>query len=471
VSRRRVFVALGSNLGDRSGYLRRGREALAALPVTRLVAVSRLYQTAPQDLEDQPAFLNQVVCLETGLEPRELLSGLQTTEIEAGRERHERFGPRTLDLDILLVEDYHSDDPELTVPHPRLWQRAFALAPLADVWWLARGMPEADVAALAHSLAGEQAVEVYVETERHADGAFAEERAELRRLAAERNAVILAHNYQRAEVQDAADFVGDSLELARKAAATDAETILFCGVHFMAETAHILSPQKTVLMPDKRAGCPMANMVTPEALRALKAQHPDAAVVAYVNTSADVKAEVDVCCTSANAVEVVRRFPADQPLIFVPDRNLGDYVRRRLGRDMILWDGYCHVHDGMRAEQVLELKARFPAARVMAHPECRREVLDIADAVLSTSGMLRYPADEDATEYIVCTETGLLHRLDQLYPHKRFVAVSRGAVCPNMKLTTLDKAIVALRDGLNEVTVPPRIRERALRAVQRMVEG
>jgi quinolinate synthase len=238
----------------------------------------------------------------------------------------------------------------------------------------------------------------------------------------------------------------------------------------MAETAHILAPEKTVLMPDTRAGCPMADMVTAEGLRALKAQHPDAAVVAYVNTSANVKAECDVCCTSANAVEIVRRFPLDQPVIFVPDRNLGDYVARQVGREMILWNGYCHVHDAMRAEQVRALRERYPGAHVMAHPECRREVLEVADAVLSTSGMLRWPAEDEADDYIVCTETGLLHRLHGLYPHKRFVAVSRGAVCPNMKLTTLDKAITALRDGLNEVTVPPRIRERALRAVQRMVE-
>jgi len=471
VNARRVFVSLGSNLGDRAGYLEHGRRAVAALPRTRLLAASRLYQTAAQDLADQPSFLNQVVCLETDLTPRDLLDKMQKIELEAGRERHVHFGPRTLDLDILLVEGYQSDDPGLVVPHPRLWRRAFALAPLADVWWLARDMPQADVAAMARELGREQAVEVYVEAEGQAGGAFSAERAELRRLAAERSAVILAHNSQRAEVQDAADFVGDSLELARKAAATDAEVILFCGVHFMAETAHILSPEKTVLMPDMRAGCPMANMVTAEALRELKAGHPDAAVVAYVNTSAHVKAECDVCCTSANAVDIVRRFPDDQQIVFVPDRNLGDYVSRQLGREMILWDGYCHVHDEMRAEQVLALRDEHPAARVMAHPECRREVLDVADAVLSTSGMLRWPAEAEADEFIVCTETGLLHRLHQLYPHKLFVPVSSGAVCPNMKLTTLDMAIAALRDGLNEVTVPPHVRERALRAVQRMVEG
>ena len=224
-----------------------------------------------------------------------------------------------------------------------------------------------------------------------------DETAELQRssasLAAERNAVILAHNYQRPEVQDAADFTGDSLELARTAATTDADVILFCGVHFMAETAKILSPQKTVLMPDLRAGCPMADMVTVEGLKKLKAEHPEAAVVAYVNTSAAVKAEVDVCCTSANAPEIVRRIPAEQPIIFVPDKNLGDWVARETGRtDIILWNGWCPVHHDMTADEIRAARAEHPDAVVMAHPECRREVLELADAVLSTSGMLRYPA-------------------------------------------------------------------------------
>jgi len=298
----------------------------------------------------------------------------------------------------------------------------------------------------------------------------AAQQAELRRLARTRHAVILAHNYQRPEVQDAADCVGDSLELARAAAATDAQIILFCGVHFMAETAAILSPHKQVLMPDSGAGCPMANMVSVEGLRALKEEHAGAAVVAYVNTSAAVKAEADVCCTSANAVEVVRRFPPSQPIIFVPDRNLGAYVAQRLGRPLILWEGWCHVHDDIRATDVAQRRERFPDALVMAHPECRREVLDLADAVLSTSGMLRWPADNPASHYIVATEVGLLHRLTMLYPERTFVPARAAAVCPNMKLTTLGKAIAALREGRNEVTVPSDIRERALAAVRRMVQ-
>ena len=294
---------------------------------------------------------------------------------------------------------------------------------------------------------------------------------QLRDLAAERDAVVLAHNYQRPEVQDAADYVGDSLELARTASATDASVILFCGVHFMAETAKILSPDKTVLMPDTRAGCPMADMVTVEGLRALKARHPNAAVVAYVNTSADIKAEVDVCCTSANAPDVVARIPADQPIIFVPDRNLGDWVAGRTGRtNMIMWDGYCPVHEDMTVDEVHAALDAHPGAELMAHPECGRAVRDLATVITSTSGMLRYPATSEARVFVVATETGLLHRLHALYPDRRFVPAARGAVCPNMKLTTLDKAIRALDEGLNEIVVPPKIAERALAAVERMMQ-
>ena len=300
---------------------------------------------------------------------------------------------------------------------------------------------------------------------------------ELRRLAAARDVVILAHNYQRPEVQDAADHTGDSLELSRIAQKDPHQVILFCGVHFMAETAYILSPQKTVLMPDKRAGCPMADMVTVHGLRDLKRQHPDAVVVAYVNTSADIKAETDVCCTSANAVQIVDRFPRDQKIIFVPDRNLGGYVARQSGREdtMILWQGWCHVHDDFRAAEIEQISAENPGAVLMAHPESRREVLDIADVVTSTSGMLRYPGGSDAQTFIVATETGLLYRLGILYPDRRFLPASSRAVCPNMKLTTLEKCIATLGDEWDdvldhEITVAPRVREAALRAVERMLE-
>lgn len=296
------------------------------------------------------------------------------------------------------------------------------------------------------------------------------QQAELRQLAAERRAVILVHNYQRPEVQEAGDFVGDSLELSRTAAATDAEVILFCGVHFMAETAKILSPQKTVLMPDARAGCPMADMVTPEALRALKAEHPDAVVVAYVNTSAEVKAEADVCCTSANAPEVVARVPAEREIIFVPDQHLGDWVQRQTGRRMVLWPGYCPTHALIQPEDIAARREEHPDAKVMAHPECSRAVVDLADVVTSTSGMLRYPGTDDAPVYIVATEVGLLTGLRSRYPDRVFVPATEYAVCANMKLTTLESAIAALRDGANEVTVDPAVREKALRAVRRMVE-
>ena len=215
----------------------------------------------------------------------------------------------------------------------------------------------------------------------------------------------------------------------------------------------------------------MANMVTAEQLRALKAQHPEALVVAYVNTSAAVKAESDVCCTSSNAVEIVNRLPRDKQIIFVPDRNLGDWVQRQTGREMILWDGYCHVHQNIDPAEIIARRAEFPQAKVMAHPECTRAVVDLADVVTSTSGMLRYPGeDPDAAQtYIVATETGLLHRLGQMYPDKSFIAASLNAVCPNMKLTTLDKAIEALEEGLNEITVPAHTRERAAQAVARMI--
>jgi len=299
---------------------------------------------------------------------------------------------------------------------------------------------------------------------------YSREQAELRRLAAERHAVVLAHNYQRPEVQEAADFVGDSLELARTAAATDAQVILFAGVHFMAETAKILSPDKTVIMPDVRAGCPMARMVTADGLRKLKAEHPGAVVVAYVNTTADVKAETDVCCTSANAAEIVGRIPPDKEIIFVPDQHLGDWVRRQTGREMILWPGYCPIHAIIQPQDIAARREEHPVAKVMAHPECSRAVVDLADVVTSTSGMLRFPETDDTPAYIVATEVGLLTGLRKRHPQRTFVAATDYSVCANMKLTTLDNAIAALREGGNEVTVAPETREKALRAVERMVE-
>jgi quinolinate synthase len=298
--------------------------------------------------------------------------------------------------------------------------------------------------------------------------ALVERLGELRRL---RNAVILAHNYQLGEVQDVADFLGDSLDLSRKAMATDADVIVFCGVHFMAETAAILSPHKTVVLPEPRAGCPMADMIDAETLRDLRGKHPGAVVVCYVNTSAEVKAESDVCCTSANAAEVVSRFAPDQEIIFVPDRNLGANTAARMGREMILWPGFCAVHDRIRLDDIARRRARFPGSVVMVHPECRPEVVGAADTALSTSGMVRFARETTADTVIVGTELGLVHRLQKESPEKLFVPLTEQAVCPNMKLTTLEKVVAALESLAPRITVPEDVRLRAERAVRRMTDG
>ena len=294
--------------------------------------------------------------------------------------------------------------------------------------------------------------------------------AELRELAREKDAVILAHNYQRAEIQDAADFVGDSLGLSRQAAASSARIILFCGVDFMAETAAILAPDRKVILPEPRAHCPMAAMVDPAGLAELRARHPGAVVVSYVNTSAAVKALSDICCTSANAPEVVAAVPPDREIIFTPDCNLGGWVARKTGRELILWQGYCPTHDLIEPEDILAAKEAYPAAKVVVHPECRSDVIALADAVESTSGMIRYCRDDPAREFIVGTEAGMIHRLSTDIPGKDFHLATQAAVCPTMKLTTLRKAIAALRTEEPVVTVPPDIRRKALAAVQRMVE-
>jgi quinolinate synthetase A len=292
---------------------------------------------------------------------------------------------------------------------------------------------------------------------------------EIRALAAERGAVLLAHNYQRPEVQDVADFVGDSLGLARRAAATDAAVIVFAGVHFMAETAAILAPGKTVLLPEPRAGCPMADMITAEQARAFKAAHPGLPLVTYVNSSAAVKAETDVCCTSANAVDVVRSLGAER-ILFAPDRNLGAWVASQVPEvEVTVWDGCCPIHDAVTPAQVEQARAAHPGALVLTHPECRPEVNALADAVLSTSGMLRSAAETDATELIVVTEEGLLHGLSQAAPNVTFHHIAPRMLCPNMKLTTIEKVRDALRDLSGAVEVPEDVRARALGAVERMV--
>ena len=291
----------------------------------------------------------------------------------------------------------------------------------------------------------------------------------IRRLKRQKKAVILAHNYQLGEVQDIADFVGDSLGLSQNAAKTDAAVIVFCGVHFMAETAAILCPDKTVLLPDMNAGCPMANMITAERLREKKKEHPGATVVCYINSTAEVKAESDVCCTSANAVKVVESSGSRQ-ILFVPDQYLGHYIQTKTGREMFLWPGFCPTHIRIRPEHINRLKQEYPQARVVVHPECRPEVIALADEVLSTGGMCRYARREEVSQMIVGTEIGIIHRLKKENPGKKFIAASEQAVCPNMKLITLDKILWSLETMAPEVKVPEGTRLRAKAAVDRMLE-
>ncbi|HUS73761.1 MAG TPA: quinolinate synthase NadA [Sedimentisphaerales bacterium] len=292
----------------------------------------------------------------------------------------------------------------------------------------------------------------------------------IERLKQEHNAVILAHNYQTADIQDLADFTGDSLGLSIKAAETDADVIVFCGVKFMAETAAILSPQKTVLLPDELAGCPLADMITEDQLRELKQKHPDALVVCYVNSSARVKAESDYCCTSANAVEVVESLPTDREIIFVPDKHLGQFVAERTARDLILWPGYCHVHVVITEEDIRNAKAKYPDAIVLAHPECTGPVKDLSDELLSTGQMLRYAAKSKAKYFIIATETGIIHTLKKQNPQAEFIPATDRAICPNMKRITLEKVLWSLQDLQYKVTVPQEIRIKAKKAIDMMVE-
>jgi len=288
-------------------------------------------------------------------------------------------------------------------------------------------------------------------------------------LKKKRNAVILVHNYQLGEVQDIDDFVGDSLDLSQRAAETDADVIVFCGVHFMAETASILCPEKVVLLPDITAGCPMADMITAERLRAKKKEHPQAVVVCYINSSAEVKAESDICCTSANAVEVVESLDARE-ILFVPDQYLGHYVSTRTGKKMILWPGFCPTHVRIKPERIKELKREYPQAKVVVHPECTPEVIALADEVLSTGGMCRYAQRDEVREMIVGTELGIIHRLKKENPGKRFIPVSEQAICPDMKLITLEKVLWSLEDMSPEVKVPREIRLKAKAAVDKMLK-
>jgi len=290
------------------------------------------------------------------------------------------------------------------------------------------------------------------------------------RLRTERKAVILAHNYQLPEVQDIADFVGDSLELSRKAAAVqDAEVIVFCGVMFMAETAKLLSPPRTVLIPDPQAGCPMCDMAPVVEVRKRKAELPGVPVVAYVNTTAEVKAEADICCTSANAVKIVNSLP-DSRVLFLPDRNLGMWVQRYTYKEILLWPGYCPTHQRILAGQVKKLRKEHPKAVVIVHPECTPDVIDLADEVLSTGQMLRWARESTAREVIVGTELGIIHRLELENPGKTFFHISKLTVCPNMKRITLEKVLWSLEDLHFRVEVPEEIAAPARRAIERMLE-
>lgn len=289
-------------------------------------------------------------------------------------------------------------------------------------------------------------------------------------LKKERQAVILAHNYQPAEIQDLADFTGDSLGLSIKAAETDANVIVFCGVQFMAETAAILSPEKTILLPDKNAGCPLADMTTADQLKELKQHHPDALVVCYVNSSAEVKAESDYCCTSANAVEVVNSLPQNRPIIFVPDQHLGQFVADRTGRDLVLWPGYCASHVVITEDDIKNAKAKYPDAVVMSHPECSEPVKELSDELLSTGQMLKFAQKSTAKRFIVATETGMIYALKKQNPDAEFIPASERAICPNMKRITLEKILWSLEDMQFKVTIPEKIRIKAKKALDRMVK-
>ena len=286
----------------------------------------------------------------------------------------------------------------------------------------------------------------------------------------DRNAVILAHNYQPPEIQDIADHLGDSLELSRIASKLENEVIVFCGVHFMAETAAILSPEKKVILPDRTAGCPMADMLSDGELASLKARHPDAIVVSYVNSSAKVKALTDICCTSANAIDVVKSVAEDREIIFGPDHYLGSWVAEQTGRNMIIWNGYCPSHQLIGVREIEALKNRHPDALVMVHPEASKEVVSAADAVLGTGGMIRFAGESKAKTFIVGTEVGMVYRLQKEYPDKTFIPASPRAVCDNMKKITLEKVLASLERLEPVITVEPEIADKARNAIERMIE-
>lgn len=299
---------------------------------------------------------------------------------------------------------------------------------------------------------------------------------EINRLRQEKNAVILAHYYQIAGIQDIADFVGDSLDLSRKSADTDADIIVFAGVNFMAETAKILSPEKKVLIPDKEAGCSLANSCPPDLFKRFIDKHPGHMVVSYVNTTAEIKAMTDICCTSTNAVKVIESIPKDQKIIFAPDRNLGNYINSITGRDMVIWDGACHVHEEFSLERILELKDRYPGAKLISHPECQKPIQIASDFIGSTSALLKFTSNDKGSEYIVATESGILHQMQKQNPDKLFIpappidSTCGCSDCKYMKMHTIQKIYASLNEDKFEVDVDPAIRERAVIPIRRMLE-
>lgn len=298
---------------------------------------------------------------------------------------------------------------------------------------------------------------------------------EIERLKKEKNAVLLAHYYQEPDIQDIADYVGDSLGLAQQAASTKADTILFAGVHFMAETAKIINPQKKVILPDLNAGCSLSDSCPPDVFAAFKQQYPEHKVVTYINCSAGLKALSDVVVTSTNAAAIVESFPKDQPLIFAPDKNLGAYINKISGRNMILWDGACMVHEIFSRKKLVELQMRHPNAVIIAHPECEAPVLEMAGYIGSTSGLLRYTRESDHQEFIVVTEAGIIHQMEKQSPDKKFYAAPNEGTCacndcPHMKLNTLEKVYICLKHGTPEVDVPEPLRSQALKPIERMLQ-
>lgn len=299
--------------------------------------------------------------------------------------------------------------------------------------------------------------------------------AAINKLKKEKNAVILAHYYQESEIQDVADYIGDSLGLSQKAASTDADIIVFAGVHFMAETAKMLSPHKKVLLPDLKAGCSLADSCPPHLFRKFKEKYPDHLVVSYINCTAELKTLTDICCTSTNAVQIIESIPKDQPIIFAPDKNLGAYLQKKTGREMVIWNGACMVHEIFSIEKITKLRQRHPNAKFIAHPECEAHILDIADYIGSTTGLLKYTMSDSATEYIVATEAGILHQMQKSSPHKTFIPAPPDNHCacndcPHMKRNTMEKLWLCMEHELPEITLENWVIEQGRASIDRMLE-